>query len=220
MEKDKKTNKKKNITLAVMSAVFAVSLMCSCGGGATKSVDSEHAKSSAGQTSADNIEEPEKEPKRTVQLYLSDEDEHKVTVLDFGEDSAFGGIEVETDEEGELVCVDKGGSIWCKITDSRFGTYSKLSRFARKHMGSGEADKFLQEADVYFVTSNGNLYFVDGSGGRTISSNKRYVMNGGSTVQISSTHTAECRKKYGITRSSVDFVKSDGKWKLSSIQNS
>lgn len=223
MEKTGKTKQKKYVTLAVMAALFAVSLMCSCtGGGAAKSVNSEPAKASAeqlsgGSTSAENS--MEKTVRRTVQIDLSDEEEEE-TVLDFGSETPFGGIEVETDENGELVCTEQGTSIWYKVTDSRFGTYNQLSRFVRRNMSSSEASDFLSQANVYFITSDGGLYFVDGSGGRTISNTKRYVLSGGSTVRFSSAHTPECRKKYGITRSSVEFVKSDGTWKLCSMRNS
>lgn len=212
MEK-RKMNIKKRAALAVACVILALSPMCGCGDGAAKSVDSERAKVSADGT------EYEKSVRRTVQLNLSDEDEED-TVLDLGADSVFGGIEVETDENGELVYSDQGSSIWYKITDSRFGTYSKFSRFARKSIGSAKADQFMNEADAYFTTNNGSLYFVVGAGGRAVSSTKIYVMNGGSTIRINCTHTSECRKKYGITRSSADFVKSNGTWTLDSIRNS
>lgn len=233
MEKTDKNNTKKRVTLLVMAVLFAVSLMGSCMSGsaakAAKSVDSEQAKAAAEQGSAapeqlsdGNFSEQgsvEKTVKRTVQLELSDEEEEE-TVLDFGSETPFGGIEVETDENGELVYRDQGTSIWYKITDSRFGTYSQLSRFVRRNMSSSEAEPFLREANVCFITSDGSLYFVEGPGGRTISSTKRYVLSGGSTIRISAAHTVECRKKYGITRSSVDFVKSDGTWKLFSMRHS
>lgn len=233
MEQTGKPNDKKRATLLGMAALFAVALMVSCVSGraakAAQSVDSAQTKAAAEQTGA--AVEPisdgngtgkdavEKTVRRTVQLELSDE-EDEGTLLDFGSETPFGGIEVETDENGELVCTEQGTSIWYKVTDSRFGSYSQLSRFVRRKMSSSEAEAFLREANVYFITSNDGLYFVDGAGGRTISSTKRYVMNGGATVRFSAAHTAECRKKYGITRSSVDFVKSDNTWKLQSMRHS
>lgn len=221
----KKTGKKK-AALSVTAVVFAILLLSGCSDSqASKTVDSGQVKASAEQASAEPIAENENETKsekaakRTVQLDLSDE-ENEETVLNFGSDTVFGGIEVETDESGELVCIDQGGTVWYQVTDRRFSSYSQLSRFVRKNMSSGEADTFLREADAYFVTDSGSLYLVDGAGGRTISNTKRYVMNGGSAVKVSASHTAECRRKYGITRSSVDFVKSEGTWKLDSIHYS
>lgn len=211
-----KAGKRKRAALCVMALTAAVALMCGCSGNkAAKSVDSDQAKTAAEQVSGGNSAEEsgtEKPVRRTVQLDLSDE-ENEETVLDFG--SVFGGIEIETDENGELVDSGQGGSVWYKVTDSRFATYNRLSRFVRKSMSSDEAGEFLATANTYFITSDDGLYFVDGAGGRTISASKRYVMSGGSAVKVSSSHTAECRKKYGISRSSVEFVKSDGVWKLS-----
>lgn len=137
--------------------------------------------------------------------------------LDF--ESAFGGIVVETDENGELVSSVQDGMLRCKVTDSRFPTYRKLAKEARRVMSKSKAETWLQRADVYFITMDDGLYFVNGWGGRSVESTRQYVTDGGARMRINAAHTAECRKKFDISRSTVDLVRTDGKWKLVSLRN-
>ena len=134
-------------------------------------------------------------------------------------ESAFGGIAVETDENGEPVSSFQDGTLRCKVTDSRFPDYRKLAKEARRVMGKSKSAAWLQRADMYFVTTDDGLYFVNGGSGRGIESTTQYVTDGGARMRINAIHTAACRKKYKLSRSAVDLVRTDGKWKLVSLRN-
>lgn len=223
-----KNDVKKRMTLAVMAALLAASLVCGCSDGKSGKVSHGQTKAvsetSTGQVS-DGSEENGKESdktdateKRTVQSEIPEE--NTGVTLDVGVDSPFGGIAVETDENGELVYTEEDGEIRYLITDSRFGTYRKFSRFAKDHMKTKKATAFLTEANRCFITIGGKLYFVDGASGRTVDTSKRYVMDGGAKIRVMAEHTEESVKKYHVTRSVTEFVKVDGAWKLSKIHYS
>lgn len=146
------------------------------------------------------------------------ETENEGKKQDFGAKTAFKGIEIETDENGELVLVEEDGMIWVKITDKRFTTFKKLRQFVEKNISKA----YYREISGYFAWKNGSMQFVYGSSGRTIESSKKYFFNdfdgkGGSKITLNVNHAAVCRRKYGYERSSVDFVKTGKKWKLDSV---
>ncbi len=213
---------KKRITLAAMAALFAVSLLCSCAGGKTTGQETVSQSQTTAAVSdekiSDGAEKNDKtETSETKATKVPSQTANENIVLNVGADTVFGGIEVETDENGELVGTEQEDTLWYKITDKRFGTYRKLSRFTKEHMKTAKANEFLKEANVCFITKNDGLYFVVGAGGKSIESSKRYVLDGGSRIRVTSDHTPACVKKYGITRSTVEFVKSEGTWKLSAL---
>ena len=217
----KRVNHGKNV-LRLLLSVLLVMLLCGCGG-KTGKVDHESVKTSseetAGQTTEvtgeDDSTQQTAPTRRTIQTEMP-EDDNSVR-LDFGTESVFGGIAMETDENGELVYTEEEGEIRYYITDKRFTTYRKFSRFARDHMKSKKAAAFLEEANRCFITIDGKLYFVDGANGRTVENSKRYVMDGGTVIRVIAEHSEQSIKKHHVARSVTEFVKVDGVWKLFSL---
>lgn len=132
---------------------------------------------------------------------------------DFGSDSVFGGIEVESDENGEIVCTASDGALRFRITDGRFGSCGAFSAFVKKHAGA-EANERLRE---YFRQTDGALFFWAGGDGRGIRSSRRYYFSHPPRLTVQVLHTDECRRKYGTAVSEVDFVRKNGSWYLDGL---
>lgn len=146
------------------------------------------------------------------------EEENQGTKLDFGEKTAFGGIEVETDENGELVMMEEDSAVWVKITDKRFKTFTKFKKFTTQKADSD----FYQQVNPYFSFKDGAFYYVIGINGRGIESFKKYYFNdydgeGGSKITVNGTHSAASSKKYSVYRSTTAFVRHGNQWKLDSL---
>ncbi len=134
-------------------------------------------------------------------------------VIDFGGKSIFKGIEIECDENGEIVCNESDGALWYKITDERFGSYWQFSRFVKKNAG---ADR-LNELSQYFGEVDGEMYFVDGARNREVRDKSLYYQDDSTKLTVSVNHTESCRKKFGLYRSHIHFVRKKGVWKLDSL---
>lgn len=146
------------------------------------------------------------------------EEENQGTKLDFGGKTAFGGIAVETDENGELVMSEEDGAVWFKITDTRFKTFKKFKQFTTKKVSSD----FYQQVNPYFSFRNGAFYFVIGINGRGVESTKKYFFNnydgeGGSKLTVNGVHSESSSKKFGVYRSTAAFIRHGNVWKLDSL---
>lgn len=203
-----------NQAAALIVALLMMAALCGCSGKqAAKSVDNAAQKTAAAAET--------ETASRSVRPVVQDDDstdEDNGTVIAFGADTAFGGIAMETDENGELVYQEADGAVWYKVTDERFTSYRKLRRFVNGKIDS----KFMTQISSFFVEKDSELYFVDGVDGREIASSKRYYFNnydakGDDKITLSASHTPECRKKYGLSRSHIDFVKTSGQWKLDTL---
>ena len=73
---------------------------------------------------------------RAAEQAAQREKENQGTLLDFGENTPFGGIEVETDENGELVISEEDSAVWFKITDKRFQTFRRFKQFTTRNVGT------------------------------------------------------------------------------------
>ena len=143
----------------------------------------------------------------------SGEEDDDGEVIRFGSKSIFKGIEMECDENGEIVCTEEDGALWYKITDKRFGSYRKFKNFVKQKSGSKAVDELSQ----YFGERDGALYFVDGARNRTVKDKSQYYLDDSSRLTVSVNHTEDCRKKYGLYRSHINFVRKKGVWKLDSL---
>lgn len=196
-------------TGAVLLALAAVLMMTGCG--------EEKQESTMIQTAAQAVQS-KVAAERAAQQAEQREEENQGTKLDFGGKTAFGGIEVETDENGELVMSEEDSAVWFKITDKRFKTFKKFKQFTTKKVSSD----FYQQVNPYFSFKDGAFYFVVGINGRGVESFKKYYFNdydgeGGSKITVNSTHSTASSKKYGVYRSTAAFVRHDGVWKLDSL---
>ena len=131
-------------------------------------------------------------------------------VTDFGEESIFGGIQVESDDNGEPVCTESDGALRFRITDKRFISIGSLTAFVKKHSGAAEAERMR----VFFREREGALYLTLGEDGRNVKYWRRYYMNDPVRLTVQAVHSDACRRKYGVLRSDVCFVQEDGVWKL------
>lgn len=203
---------RKRFFVCLLALLCAAALMSGCDGGKKAVKDGQ-------PTATHTISDGTASVKPSDEKQAGKEDAGQSADIWMDFESTFGGIAVETDENGELVSSVQDGMLRCRVTDSRFPTYRKLVREARRVMSKSKAETWLRRADVYFITMDDGLYFVNGWGGRSVESTRQYVTDGGARMRINAAHTAECRKKFDISRSTVDLVRTDGTWKLVSLQN-
>jgi hypothetical protein len=144
----------------------------------------------------------------------SSEEEAVGDVTDFGSKSIFKGITIETDINGEIVYTQEDGEIRYRVTDTRFKSYSAMSKFVKKKAGS----KAMNQYSSYFGERNGKLCFIIGARGCEVRDFSQYYVDGSKKLNVDIIHTEESRKKYKVARSQVNFVKdSKGVWKLDSM---
>ena len=196
-------------TVRAMSAVFLSALLigavfCGCDG------DKRQPDSGRKSTSAEQRYPVGSYERRAAEIAASGAENPEKTVLHFGEDSVFGGIRMESDENGEIICVAEGEALYFKTGDERFPSYNAFSEYVRRHAGTGE----MRRLSGYFCEKNAALYFVDGADGRGIKSSSRYYLDDASKLTVSAIHTADSRKGHGAARSEIVFTRKDGIWML------
>ncbi len=193
---------------AALPAALAVMLLLSGCSDAGEAVV-EKSTASAGNTSSEM---------RTVQFDLDDEDCFKT--LDFGSDSAFDGILVEEDENGELIFEQTDGCVLVKVSDERFDSVSGLQRFISKSMSSGAA-AFIESISKYFTDGEESEESEDGlyiTSGGTVSSVKKDVAaqsQGDYTMTMTLSAIYDGSSSY--SKAGFEFHKTEAGWKLVSI---
>lgn len=194
----------------VLAMLFALSL-CGCDS-QKKPADS------AGSDAAGSAEEQQAYAvgtyeRKAADSAASDEPDPNAVVIDFGSKSIFKGIQIETDENGEIVCYESDGELQYKITDKRFCTYRQFRNFVKKKAGAKEVDRLSQ----YFGERDGELCFIIGSRNRSIRDKSQYYIDDATRMIVNVIHTEECRKKYKMAGSDIAFVRKKGVWKLDSL---
>lgn len=137
-------------------------------------------------------------------------EEHAGEVTDFGSGSIFEGIEIESDENGEVICTQRDGALWYKITDKRFGSYSALTGFVRKKTGAGE----MGALRLLFMQGEDGLYFTVGAKEHNVKDTRRYYFDDASRLTVIVTHQPAPGQRYRAVRSEIHFTREDGVWKL------
>ncbi len=200
-----KISKRKILKAAafVLAAVMAVNLY-GCGHNGDVNPADSHVKS---DTAVQNYPVGSYE-RKAIEKEASGSDDSDGEVYDFGNGSIFGGIQIQSDENGEIVCAEENGMICYAIDDKRFSSYRAFARFVRRN--SDEAE--VRRLSSYFGEIDGELYFIIGAHGRNVKDITRYYDSVNLTVNV--LHTAESRKKYGIARSEICFAHDNGAWSL------
>ena len=186
-------------------AAAALLTFCGCGDGKQPDVDTGSGSSSAVQ----------KYPVGSYERRAADNaalgiEEWVGEAIDFGSDSIFAGVQVESDENGEIVCTEKDGVLWCRLTDRRFGSYSAFVKFVGQRSETGEVGRLSR----YFTEADGNLYFVVGVREHNVKDICRYYIDDASKLTVTVAHTSDSCDPYRVVRSEIDFVRENGLWKL------
>lgn len=134
-------------------------------------------------------------------------------VIRFGSKSIFKGIQIETDENGEIVCNQSDGELQYVIDDKRFKSYWEFKKFVKKKSGAKAVDKFSQ----YFGERDGKLCFIVGARNRDIRDKSQYYVDDATKLIVNVIHTEECRKKFKLAGSDITFVRKKGVWRLESL---
>ena len=135
-------------------------------------------------------------------------------MMTFGSNTIFKGIAIETDINGEIVFTQEEGELRYRVTDTRFKTYSAMSKFVKKKSGS----KAMNQYSAYFGERNGKLCFIVGARGCEVRDFSQYYLDGAKTLNVDVIHTEDSRNKKHVARSQINFVKdSKGVWKLDSL---
>lgn len=198
------------ISAFVLAMIMALSFSA-CGNQNSQTADSVESKEVASaeeQTYAVGTYE-----RKAADNAASGEQDPDAEVIRFGSKSIFKGIQIETDENGEIVCYESDGELQYKITDKRFGSYRQFRNFVKSKSGAKEVDRLSQ----YFGERDGELCFIIGSRNRTIRDKSQYYIDDASRMIVNVIHTEECRKKYKIAGSDITFVRKKGVWKLDSL---
>ena len=193
---------------AMFVAALVVILLLSCGCDEGKCGEDILEVSSA--VSSEQVYPVGSYERRAAEFAASGADITGREVTDFGEESIFGGIQVESDDNGEPVCTESDGALRFRITDKRFISIGSLTAFVKKHSGAAEAERLR----VFFREREGALYLTLGEDGRNVKYWRRYYMNDPVRLTVQAVHSDACRRKYGVLRSDVCFVQEDGVWKL------
>lgn len=196
------------IRKSMYRAVLAVILLSLCGCGEVES--KLHPAEETSAVSSEQVYPVGSYERRAAEYAAFGLDITGREVTDFGSGSIFGGIEVQSDENGEIICTESEGALWFRITDKRFVSQRELEAFVRKHAGERDAERLC----VYFREKDGALYFTLGKDGRTVKLWRRYYMNDPVLLTVQAVHSDECKRKYGLSQSKVCFVREDGVWKL------
>ena len=196
--------------LSFTAALLMLLAVAGCGGDKVK--NGAASDSSAEQTYPVGSYEREIAGKESSEEMIAGE------ATDFGSKSIFKGIAVETDINGEVVCVAEEGELRYRITDKRFTSYYTLRQFVKKKTGSKSADKAMKPYSPYFGERDGKLYFIIGANNRGVRDYSQSYVDGSKKLTVDIVHTEESRKKRAVARSQINFVKDKkGVWKLDSL---
>ena len=197
------------IPVLIMAIVMALSF-CGCGEDKEENTaDAQKTESTEEQTYAVGTYE-----RKAADSAASGEADPDAEVISFGSKSIFKGIQIETDENGEIVCTESEGELQYRIKDKRFNSYYSLKQFVKKKSGA----KAMNQYSPYFGERDGTLYFIIGANNRGIRDYSQYYVDGSKKLTVDIIHTEESRKKHSVARSQINFVKNKkGEWKLNSL---
>ena len=197
--------------LAYVLAMMIALSFCGCGSqnsNAADSVEIAETESAGEQTYAVGTYE-----RKAADNAASGEQDPDAEVISFGSKSIFKGIQIETDENGEIICYESNGELQYKISDKRFGSYRQFRNCVKKKAGAQEVDRLSQ----YFGERDGDFCFIIGSRNRSIKDKSQYYIDDATRMIVNVIHTEECRKKYKMAGSDIAFVRKKGVWKLDSL---
>lgn len=204
-----------NRLIAVLWAVIFTVLLAGCSdSGLRQSVDENIL------TDADKAHDRANPTIETVEIEAIEEPLFQS--LGFGAETVFGGIGIQTDENGEIVCESKYSSAYFKVEDERFDSYAKLEQFVYGAMSDEQAKFFAGNMKDYFVERDGGLYLtcgVDSTGACDI---KTYISAGDQPeytmmLTVSIYYDERCKASKNIEKSHLNFVQKDGRWFLNDI---
>ena len=196
------------IPVLIMAIVMALSF-CGCGEDKEENTaDAQKTESTEEQTYAVGTYE-----RKAADSAASGEADPDAEVISFGSKSIFKGIQIETDENGEIVCTESEGELQYRIKDKRFKTYNEFKKFVKKKSGAKAVDKYSQ----YFGERDGELCFIVGARERTVKDKSQYYIDDAAKLIVNVIHTEECRKKFKLAGSDIAFVRKKGVWKLESL---
>lgn len=142
--------------------------------------------------------------------------------MGFGAGTAFGGIGIQADENGEIVCESAQFSVCFKVDDERFDSYVKLEQFVYDAMSDEEAAVFVKNMKNYFADCEDGLYLVCGINGMGADDIKNYISVGNQQeytmmLTVSIYHDEQCKASKGIEKSHLNFIQKNGRWLLNDI---
>lgn len=199
--------------LAFCLAVFTALTVCGCGDSRKENAAEGTAAESAETASAQQTYAVGTYERKAADSAASGEEDPDAEIISFGSKSIFKGIQIETDENGEIVCTQADGELQYKISDKRFKSYYEFKKFVSKKSGAKAVDQFSQ----YFGERDGALCFIVGARERTVRDKSQYFIDDASKLIVNALHTEECRKKYKLAASDITFVRKKGIWKLESL---